>query len=228
MKILIFGANGMVGQGVLRECLLDDAVHEVIVIGRKRLDRIGPQLTQIISDDVTALAPHADLLKDADACFFCLGVSSSGMSEQAYVQITQTLTLAVATQLVTWAPQMAFIYVSGAGTDSTEQGRSHWARVKGRTENELQKLRFARVCLFRPGVIQPLDGITSQTPGYRWFYKVFGPVLSLARWVLPHQVLTTRIIGRAMINAVGGKAQGVLESAAIAQLAQYRGRATAA
>lgn len=228
MKILIFGANGMVGQGVLRECLLDDAVQQVILIGRKRLERASPKLTQIINDDVAALSQHAEVLKDADACFFCLGVSSSGITEQAYVRITQTLTLSVATQLAALAPGMTFVYVSGAGTDSTEQGRSHWARVKGRTENELQKLGFARVCLFRPGVIQPLDGITSQTPSYRWFYKVFGPVLSLARWVLPHQVLTTRIIGRAMINAVGGQALGVLESAAIAQLAQYRGRATAA
>lgn len=222
MKILIFGASGMVGQGVLRACLLDDAVSEIILIGRKRLDHSDPKLKQIVSDDVAALVAHAAALRDADACFYCLGVSSSELNERAYTLTTQTLTLAIASQLVTLSSRMTFIYVSGAGTDSTERGRSHWARVKGRTENELQKLGFARVCLFRPGVIQPLDGITSQTPGYRWFYRVLGPLLSLARRGLPNQILTTRSVGRAMLNAVRGKAQGVLESAQIAQLARYR------
>jgi len=220
MNLLIFGASGMVGQGVLRECLLDAGVQRVTLIGRTRLDHHDPKLTHIVTEDVAALAPHAEALKDATACFFCLGVSSSGLDAQTYTQITQTLTLAVATQLVALAPQMTFIYVSGAGTDSTEQGRSHWARVKGHTENQLQKVGFARVCLFRPGVIQPLDGITSHTRSYRWFYRAFGPVLSLARWLLPHQVLTTRTVGRAMLNAVRGNAQGVLDSAAIARLAR--------
>jgi uncharacterized protein YbjT (DUF2867 family) len=220
MKILIWGASGMVGQGVLRECLLDDDVREIVLIGRKRLEHTDPKLKQIVSDDVTALSTHAAKLQDADACFFCLGVSSSGLTEQAYTQITYSLTLAVATQLAALAPGMTFIYVSGAGADRTEQGRSQWARVKGRTENDLQTLGFARVCLFRPGVIQPLDGITSRTPSYRWFYRVLGPVLSLARCVLPNQILTTRIVGRAMLNALREKAQGVLESAQIAELAR--------
>ena len=219
MRIVIFGGSGMVGQGVLRECLMAADVDEVVVVGRTALEVSHPKLKQVVTHDVTALSPHAVILKETDACFFCLGVSSSGMNEQDYTRLTQTLTLDVASQLVALSPQMTFIYVSGGGTDSTEHGRSMWARVKGRTENALLKLPFAHVCLFRPGVIQPLDGIISKTPSYRIFYRLLGPLLSVARGVLPNQILTTRSVGRAMLNAVRQHKSGVLEAAQIAQLA---------
>lgn len=202
----------MVGQGALRECLMADDVDEVVLIGRAALDVSHPKVTQRVVGDVSALSAHGDILKSIDACFFCLGVSSSGMKEQAYARVTETLTLDVASQLVALAPHMTFIYVSGAGTDSTEQGRSMWARVKGRTENALLQLPFAHVCLFRPGVIQPLDGIQSKTRSYRILYRILAPLLSLMRRMLPNHILTTRSIGSAMLNAVRRHQSGIFEA----------------
>lgn len=217
MRVVIFGGSGMVGQGVLRECLMADDVDEVVLVGRAALDASHPKVTQLVTHDVSALSAHVDVLKNTDACFFCLGVSSSGMTEEAYTRVTETLTLDVASQLVAIAPRMTFIYVSGSGTDSSERGHSMWARVKGRTENRLLKLPFEHVCLFRPGVIQPLDGITSKTPSYRIFYRALGPLLSLARAVLPNHILTTRSIGIAMLNAVRMHKSGIFEAPQIAQ-----------
>ena len=163
MKILIVGATGMVGQGVLRECLAASDVSEVTVLGRTKIESAHPKLRQLVQDDLFDLAPVESALRGMDACFFCLGVSSSGMSEAAYQHITYDLTLAVATVLARLSPAMTFVYVSGAGTDSSEHGRSMWARVKGQTENALNALPFASVYLFRPAIIQPMHGIESKT-----------------------------------------------------------------
>lgn len=210
----------MVGQGVLRECLMANDVAEIVLVGRAALEVSHPKVKQLVMPDVSALSAHADILKNADACFFCLGVSSSGMQELAYTRVTQTLTFDVASQLAACAPAMTFIYVSGGGADSTERGRSMWARVKGRTENALLKLPFAHVCLFRPGVIQPLDGITSKTPSYRILYSVLSPLLSVLRGVLPNHILTTRSIGSAMLNAVRLHKNGIFEASQISQLSR--------
>jgi len=221
MRVLIVGATGMVGQGVLRECLAATDVGEVIVLGRSKLESASSKLRQLVQNDLFDLATVESELQGIDACFFCLGVSSSGMSGADYSHITYDLTLDVATVLARLNPAMTFIYVSGAGTDSTEQGRVMWARVKGRTENALKALPFAGVYLFRPAVIQPLHGIQSKTPSYRRLYKLLGPLLPLLRTLLPNHVVTTEEVGLAMLNAARrGAGRVVVESRDIARLAR--------
>jgi uncharacterized protein YbjT (DUF2867 family) len=220
MNLLIFGATGMVGQGVLRECLLDDDVQQITVVGRKSTGMAGAKLRDIARADmfdITDLEPH---LTDIDACFFCLGVSSGGMNEEAYTRLTFDLTMSVATRLARLNPAMTFVFVSGQGTDSTEVGVTMWARVKGRTENALQHLPFAAVYLFRPGIIQPLHGIRSQTRLYRILYGLLKPVLPALRMLLPNQILTTEVIGKAMLQAArNGRGRHVLEPRDINSLA---------
>ena len=224
MKVLIFGASGMVGQGVLRECLTAHDVHQVVTAGRTPLAQTHPKLQQLILADLMQLDTHAHELQGIDACFFCLGVSSSGMTEDAYAQVTHTLTLHVARLLAQLNPNMTFTYVSGTGTDSSEQGTSMWARIKGKTENDLQKLPFQSVYLFRPGLIQPLDGIQSKTPLYQWFYRVTNPFLSLIRRFAPNAIVTTADVGQAMLNAVRqNKGRVVVEAKDIIALAQRQG-----
>ena len=189
----------MVGQGVLRECLLDQEVEKVLVIGRRPLGRADPKLLEIVRQDVGDLAAVEDQLRDYDACFFCLGISSAGMAEADYRRVTYDLTLAVARTLSKLNPSMTFIYVSGAGTDSTEHGRIMWARVKGETENALLRLPFKAAYMFRPGIIQPLHGIRSKTRLYRLLYTVMGPLVSLLKVLSPRLVTTTERVGRAMI-----------------------------
>ena len=209
MKVLIFGATGMVGQGVLRECLLDPEVEQVVTVGRTssaaHLPSLLPvpgsgraKLREILHNDLENLAPIESRLAGFDACFFTLGVSSAGMNEADYARLTYGITLAAAEPLSRLNPGMTFIYVSGAGTDSSEKGRVMWARVKGRTENALLRLPF-NAFMFRPGIIQPLDGIRSKTASYRLGYTSMRPVLPLLRWALPNQVLSTREIGHAML-----------------------------
>ncbi len=209
MKVLIFGATGMVGQGVLRECLLADDVAVVTAVGRSALDIQHPKLNQVAHSDMMNIEPIQALLSGHDTCFFCLGVSSVGMAESDYRRLTYDLTLAVARTLVRNDPAMSFAYVSGAGTDSTERGRAMWARVKGKTENDLLKLPFSRVFLFRPGVIQPLHKIRSKTQLYQVIYTLLSPVLSLTKRVFPNHLVTTVEVGRAMLSA----ARHVLKSA---------------
>lgn len=220
MNVLLFGATGMVGQGVLRACLTAPDVALVQTVGRLATGQQNSRLREVVQPDLFDCRAIADELKGFDACFFCLGVSSAGMSEANYSRLTYDLTLAVAQVLAPLNPAMTFIYVSGAGTDSTEQGRSMWARVKGRTENALQRLPFKAVYLFRPGVIQPLDGIRSKTTSYQRFYSLVGPLLTPLRRLLPNAILTTRIMGEAMLNAVRhGAGKAVLEPADIRALA---------
>lgn len=224
MKIMLFGATGMVGQGVLRECLAAPDVSQVLVVGRTRLEQQHPKLQQVVHTDLMDLRSIEAQLLGFDACFFCLGVSSSSMSEAEYTRLTYDLTMAVASTLSRLNPNMTFTYVSGAGTDSSERGRNMWARVKGRTENDLQKLPFAGVYLFRPGIIQPRHGIKSKTRSYRLFYALAKPLLPLARALLPDSILTTEEMGTAMLNAARrGAGRCVLETKDIAKLAREPG-----
>ena len=219
MDVILFGATGMVGQGVLRECLLDPDVRRVVVVGRTPLARQHPKLEEIVHGDLYDLSPIESRLTGLDACFFCLGIASSGMSEEAYTRVTYDLTMAAATPLARLNPNMTFIFVSGAGTDSTEKGRTMWARVKGRTENALLRMPFKAAYMFRPGIIQPLHGIRSKTRAYQTFYTIAGPILPLLKRLFPRAITTTEQIGRAMLTAAKhGAPSPILDSAAINRL----------
>jgi uncharacterized protein YbjT (DUF2867 family) len=198
MKVIIFGAGGMVGQGALRECLRDPQVTEVLSIGRNVLVQSHTKLRQLTLPDLSDLSAIETQLAGYDACFFCLGVSSAGMNEARYRTLTYDLTLAAARSLARLNPAMTFIYVSGVGTDSSEQGRSMWARVKGATENALLALPFHAV-MFRPGAIVPLHGIRSRTRLYDLLYRLFKPLWFGALRLFPEQVTTTERVGLAML-----------------------------
>ncbi|WP_233870562.1 NAD-dependent epimerase/dehydratase family protein [Paraburkholderia adhaesiva] len=224
MRVVLIGATGMVGQGVLLACLAAKDVTEIIVVGRRALEeREDPRLKVFVVPDLARFQAGDRTFSDVDACFFCAGVSSFGMSEAAYRAITYDLTLNVARELLRVSPDMTMVYVSGAGADSSEQGRSMWARVRGQTENALQRLPFRQVAIFRPSAIIPEDGIQSRTAAYRWMYVGLKPLLSLLRWISPESVLTTRIVGEAMLNAVRrGVPQAVLKPADIYRLASAK------
>jgi uncharacterized protein YbjT (DUF2867 family) len=213
MKVILFGATGMVGQGVLRECLLDPDVTSVLVVGRSPTGQQNPKLREIRHDNFMDFSPIESDLTGFDACFFCLGVSSVGMDEARYRHLTYDITIATATVLAKLNPSMVFIYVTGQGTDSTEQGRLMWARVKGKTENDLLKLPFKAAYMFRPAGIQPLHGIRSKTAWYQAIYVVAAPLLTLLNRVAPKYMTTTEQVGRAMIKvARNGYPKPVLES----------------
>lgn len=199
MNVLIFGATGMVGQGVLRECLRDPGVARVLTVGRRATGQTRPKLHELVVPDPADLAAVEAELTGFDACFFCLGVTSAGLSEERYTRLTYDLTLAVARTLARLDPSMTFVYVSGTGTDSSERGRTMWARVKGRTENALLALPFKAAYMFRPGYIQPLDGIRSRTPWYRALYAVVAPLYPVLKRLVPGAVTTTAQVGRAML-----------------------------
>ena len=200
MKVILFGATGMVGQGALRECLLSNQVETVLTVGRTVTGQPDPKLQEIALKDLTNLSEVETQLAGCDACFFCLGVSSAGMNEQDYTRITYDLTLSVARTLFKLNPNMTFIYVSGTGTDSTEKGRSMWARVKGRTENDLLKLGFRAAYMFRPGYIQPLDGIKTKTALYSAIYRTLGFLYPVFKALIPNYITTTQQVGRAMVH----------------------------
>jgi uncharacterized protein YbjT (DUF2867 family) len=202
VKVILFGATGMVGQGVLRECLLASDVDNVLAIGRTGTGQKHAKLEELVRADLSDLSPIESRLAGFDACFFCLGVSAAGMSEQDYRRVTYELTISVAKTLVRLNPAMTFIYVSGAGTDSTERSRMMWARVKGRTENDLLKMPFSAAYMFRPGYIQPLHGIRTKTKWYGALYAVMGPLYPIWKRLLPKYVTTTECVGRAMLNVV--------------------------
>ena len=200
MKVILFGATGMVGRGALRECLLADDVTRVLAVGRTATSHHRhPKLGQLVVPDVSDLRSVEGELTGFDACFFCLGVSAMGMSEARYTELTYDLTLDVARTLARLNPGMTFVYVSGQGTDSTGRGRSMWARVKGRTENALLALPFRAAYMFRPGYIQPLHGIRSKTRLYRVGAAVVAPFVPLLRRLAPAAVTTTEQVGRAML-----------------------------
>jgi uncharacterized protein YbjT (DUF2867 family) len=219
MNVLLFGATGMVGQGVLRECLLDPGVRSVVSIGRSAAGVSDPKLREIVHADLADYSTIESQLTGFDACFFCLGISSAGLTEEQYTRVTYDITVSAAETLARLNPAMTFVYVSGAGTDSTEHGRTMWARVKGRTENALLRLPFKAAFMFRPGIIVPRFGARSKTTSYRILYALSRPVLPLLRWAFPNQVLTTDEIGRAMlIVARQGAPKAILETADIRSL----------
>jgi uncharacterized protein YbjT (DUF2867 family) len=213
VKAILFGATGMVGQGVLRECLLDPSIEQVLSIVRAPTGQQHAKLTELVHKDFLDYSSIEPQLTGHNACFFCLGVSSSGLSEESYSRVTYDMTMAAARALARLNLAMTFIYVSGAGTDSTEQGRSMWARVKGKSENALLRLPFKAAYMFRPGVIQPLDGITSKTASYRILYVVAKPLFPLLKLLFPRHITTTEHLGRAMIRvAQNGFPKTVLEA----------------
>jgi uncharacterized protein YbjT (DUF2867 family) len=216
MQVVLFGATGMVGQGVLRECLIDPDVESVMSVGRGATGHYHPKLLELLHSDFLDFSAIENQLQGFDACFFCLGVSSAGMNEENYERVTYGFTIAAARALVKLNPKMTFIYVSGAGTDSTERGSSMWARVKGKTENELLRLPFRAAYMFRPGLIVPLHGIRSKTRVYRVFYMLLGPLLPWLQGRFPKYVTTTEQIGRAMLKvAKHGWPKPVLETSDI-------------
>lgn len=215
MKIILFGGTGMVGQGVLRECLLDHDVEKVLSIGRSRLKEVDAKIEEIIQRNLFDLSDLESRLAGYDACFFTLGVSAVGMTEADYAHLTYDLTLSIATTLARINPAMTFVYVSGAGTNSSEMGRVMWARVKGRTENALLKLPFRKSYMFRPAFIQPLHGITSKTSWYRAIYAVIAPLGPLFN-KFPKFATTTEKLGRAMLAVAKNRyPKRILESADI-------------
>ena len=212
MNVLIFGATGMVGQGVLRECLLAPDVQLVQTVGRSVTGVQHPKLREIELPNLMDYSSVQDQMSGFDACFFCLGVSSFGMKEEEYVRITHDFTIAAAKVLCHLNPQMTFIYVTGAGTDSSERGSTMWARVKGRTENDLLRLPFKAAYMFRPGFIEPMHGVRSKTPLYRIIYNLAQPLFPLVRRAFPSIVLSTEQIGLAMLSvARHGAPKHILE-----------------
>ncbi len=211
LKVIITGATGMVGEGVLYECLHHPEVEKVLVISRKPCGYSHPKLTEIIHDDFSDISPLSDRLTGYNACYFCLGVTALGKSEIEYTRLTYTLTLNFAATLASLNPEMTLSYISGAGTDSTEKGRTMWARVKGKTENDLMKLPFKQVYNFRPGGIEPFLPLKSSQTYYKT-YKYLGWLFSLMKVITPNMVITLKDLSAAMINAsLIGYPKNVLE-----------------
>jgi hypothetical protein len=196
MKVIITGATGMVGEGVMHECILDTRVTEIILISRKEYPTSNNKVKQLIVNELSDIKKHTSEISNYDACYFCMGVSSVGMKEDQYTKLTYDLTLDFAKTLVEVNKEMTFTYVSGAGTDSSEKGKSMWARVKGKTENDLIALPFKAVFAFRPGMIKPTKGLKNTYTSY----KVLAPLVSLINWALPKYSCTLAEIGKAMIN----------------------------
>jgi uncharacterized protein YbjT (DUF2867 family) len=213
MNVILFGATGMVGQGVLRECLVDPGVERVLAVGRSQTGQRDAKLHEVLHDNFFDFSTIESDLTGYDACFFCLGVSSVGMDAERYRHLTYDLTMAAATTLAKLNPGMVFTYVTGRGTDSTEQGPRMWARVKGKTENDLLKLPFKAAYMFRPAGIQPLHGVRSKTAWVQAIYIVASPLLARLVRTSPHYMTTTERVGRAMISvARNGFPRPVLES----------------
>jgi uncharacterized protein YbjT (DUF2867 family) len=223
VRVLIFGATGMVGSGVLLEALGSSTVSSVVVVGRKPTGTGHPKLEETLHDDFFDLDAVRDRLVGIDACFFCLGVSSAGMNEAEYHRLTYALTIAAARALLEASPASTFCYVSGSGTDSSERGRWMWARVKGKTENALLGMPFKAAYMFRPAFIQPLKGVRSKTRLYAILYALAAPVAPILTRVAPSLATDSTTLGRAMLRvAAEGFERPILESRDINRL----GRAT--
>jgi uncharacterized protein YbjT (DUF2867 family) len=219
MKVILFGATGMIGQGVLRECLIDPDVDRVLTVGRSVTGQYHAKLVEIAHKDLHDFGRIRNALSGYDACFFCLGVTSAGMNEADYRRVTFDIALAAARTLVELNPSMTFIFVSGAGADSSERGRTMWARVKGATENAILALPFKASYVFRPAFVQPMHGIRSRTRWYNALYAVFSPLYPVLSRVAPGYMLTTEQIGKAMLQVSRhGAPQRILESRDIRRL----------
>ncbi len=217
IKSILFGATGMVGEGVLHEALKDPSVGSVLVIGRRSCNVLHPKLREILHNDFFNYSAIENQLTGYNACFFCVGVTSIGKNEAEYTRLTYDLTLAAARTLVRKNPEMVFCYVSGLGTDNSEQGSGMWARVKGKTENDIMKLPFKAVYAYRPGFIQPTPGLKNSLT----FSKLLAPFFPVMRALLPKYVCTLEDVGRSMINVVRqGYSKGVLECADITRSAR--------
>lgn len=214
LKIILTGATGMVGEGVLFECLENENVSEVLLVSRRHYDCAHPKVKELLVPDFRQLNGVAERLQGYDACFFCAGVSSVGMNEETYRNLTYDTTLSFAKTVLAQNPGLVFTYVSGSKTDSTEKGRLMWARVKGKTENDLMKLPFRGEYNFRPGAMLPFDGQKNWNKAYRFIAKIL-------RALAPKSVLTMKEVGRAMIQvAQQVPPKQVLEIADIRALAQ--------
>lgn len=196
IRVIITGATGMVGEGVLHECLQHPAVEAVLIINRKPLGLTHPRLTEVLHGDFFDLTAVEPQLRGYNTCYFCLGVSSVGMAADEYYRLTYVLTMNFASTVSRLNPEMTFCYISGAGTDTSEKGRSRWARVKGKTENDLFLLGFTRCYAFRPGFIRPTPGLTRAHSFYRFVNWLF----PLGRTLYPNGFVTLRELGLAMIN----------------------------
>lgn len=216
INVILFGATGMVGEGVLHESLRHPDVESVLVIGRRTCGIQHKKLQEIVHQNFFDFTSIENRLRGYNACFFCLGVSSIGMAEADYRKTTYDLTMHAAAILSTVNPEMTFCYVSGLGTDSTEHGRSMWARVKGKTENDLMKLPFKSVYNFRPGFIKPIKGLKHALA----LSKLFDPLYPVFKLFFPKAVVTLEEVGLAMINAAGhGYGRNILECVDIRRLA---------
>jgi uncharacterized protein YbjT (DUF2867 family) len=217
IRVIITGATGMVGEGVLHECLHHPDVEQVLVINRRPCGVSHPKLKEVIHLNFQDLTPVESQLVNYNACFFCLGVSSVGMKEQQYHKLTYDLTIHFAETLSSLNPGMTFCYVSGSGTDSSEKGKRMWARVKGKTENKLMQLPFKKAYMFRPGFMKPTEGMKNTLKGYGFFTWMY-PAL---RPLFPNFVCTLNEVGVAMINTVRkGYSKPILEVADIVALAK--------
>ena len=201
-KVIITGATGMVGKGILLECLDHQDIKEALVIGRSTIGMTHPKLKEMIHKDFTDFSTVSDQLNGYDACFYSLGISAAGLKEEQYRKITYEFTMALAKVLLKNNPDMTFNYVSGEGTDSSEKGRMMWARVKGKTENDLIKFGFKQAYMFRPGAILPLRGIKSRTKSYQFIYDYFTWLLKILKLISPNSIVNTTQIGLAMINSM--------------------------
>jgi len=217
IKVIITGATGMVGEGVLHECLLHENIEEILLVTRKSCGITHPKIKELVHNDFYDLSSIASQLKGYDACFFCLGISSIGMKEPDFYKVTYTLTMHFANTVSIQNNAMTFCYISGASTDSTEKGKVMWARVKGKTENDLMKLPFKAVYNFRPGYMQPTKGLKN-TLG---FYKYVSWMYPLLKSIFPNNVSTLSELGQSMINAaLKGYNKNILEVKDIKALAK--------
>jgi uncharacterized protein YbjT (DUF2867 family) len=220
MKVIVFGATGMLGQGTMLECIADASVTQVLAVGRGPSGFKDAKVRDLVVKDLTDYSGVASELAGFDACFFCLGISSAGMKEPEYTRITYDIAIAAAKALVAANPQLTFCYISGAGTDSSENGSSMWARVKGKTENALLKMGFKAAYMFRPGLIRPLKGIKSRTTSYRILYAAMTPFYGLMGMLAGDSMTDTVRVGRAMINvAAKGYSKPILDPKDINTLA---------
>jgi len=223
MRVLLFGATGMVGQGVLRECLLAEDVERVTAVGRRSTGLQHAKLREVPWSDLASVAALEPELAGHDACFWCLGTSAAGKREAEYTRLTYDPTMAVARTLARLEPGMTFVFVSGAGTDGTQRSAAMWARVKGRTENALLALGLRAAFMFRPALIQPVHGERSRTTSYRVLYVLLRPLFGVLASRFPGSVTTTERFGRAMLNAARhGAPRRILESQDIDALATHR------
>lgn len=212
IDVIIFGATGMVGQGVLIECLEDTRINKVLVITRTALENKHEKIIEVIHKNFEDYTKIKDQFEGFDACFFCLGISSIGMTEDKYSKITYDFTAKAAESIKEVSPNLTFCYISGTGTDETEKGRIMWARVKGKTENKILSL-FNSAYMFRAGYIQPMKGVKSKVAWYQALYNVIGFLYPLFKFLMPKMVTTSVNVGLAMINCViKGYSKKVLEN----------------